>query len=172
MGEKKLPTIERLHELFYVDEAGNLVRKYGPWHSLTSAGDIAGSINAWGHLKVRVDYQMLYNHRVVWAMTYGEWPDRAIDHINGIKTDNRPCNLRLATDMQNSHNRGLTKRNTTGYRGVCFEKRSGKYLAQIRVAGKQYRLGTFDNPKDASEAYEEAAKELHGESYRDMENAA
>lgn len=134
-----LHSIARLHELFYVDDEGNLIRKIA--RSNMKAGDIAGSPNTWGHLKVIVDGSFVYNHRIVWAMTYGQWPDKTIDHINGIKT---------------------------GFRGVSFDSRRKRFQAQITVEGNHKYLGHFASAPEASAAYEAAAKNLHGDFYRDM----
>lgn len=167
----KLPSIDRLHELFRVDEAGNLVRKTSNPNAHYKEGDIAGGKNAWGHLKVMVDCVMVYNHRIVWAMTYGEWPSMAIDHINGDGSDNRLCNMRLASDEENNHNRGKNKNNRTGYRGVCFDNRRKAYMAQITVGGRGKYLGHFKTAVQASDAYEAEAKILHGKFYRPKEAA-
>jgi hypothetical protein len=115
-----------------------------------------------------IDGRFYYNHRVVWAMTYGSWPDKQIDHINGVGSDNRISNLRLASDMQNNHNRGINKNNKTGFRGVSFDSKRGAYQAQITVAGKHKYLGHFKDPKSASDAYEVEAKKLHGDFYRSI----
>lgn len=86
-----------------------------------------------------------------------------VDHINGITFDNRKSNLRLATNSQNSQNKGMRKDNTTGYKGVCFDKEAKKYQASIRYNGKKIYLGKYDNPVDAALAYNEAAEKYFGE---------
>jgi len=164
-----MPTVARLHELFSVSTNGDLVRKISCRSKKATAGDVAGSPNAWGHLKVMVDGQMIYNHQVVWAMTHGEWPTKAIDHVNGLKTDNRPDNLRLASSTENNHNRGVNRNNRTGFRGVSRDSRRNKFQAQITVDGNHMYLGHFDSAEEASRVYEAKARELHGDFYRDQE---
>ena len=72
---------------------------------IAKAGQVASSVNALGYGRVKINGKSVLAHRLAWALHYGEWPDGAIDHINGIKTDNRLCNLRLATRAQNQQNR-------------------------------------------------------------------
>lgn len=87
-----------------------------------------------------------------------------VDHINGDPTDNRKCNLRLCNrGADNAINRPKQKNNTTGYKGIFLRKESGKYRAAIRVNQKLIHLGQFDNPKDAAQCYNEAAKKYFGE---------
>jgi len=126
-------------------------------------GKTAGRLNNRGYIGFnykKVDYQA---HRVAWLYVYGCYPDNCIDHINGINTDNRIENLREATISQNLHNRGPNKSNTTGYKGVTFNKREKKYKAAIGVNGRRICLGSFDCPKEAHKAYCKAANNLHGE---------
>jgi HNH endonuclease len=90
-------------------------------------------------------------HRVCWAMASGEWPSLQVDHINGIRHDNRIANLQLVTNRQNSLNSAMKSSNTVGLAGVS--KHRGKYRAHIKIHGKQKFLGYFDNPADAHAAY-------------------
>ncbi len=84
-----------------------------------------------------------------------------VDHINGDGTDNRRANLRAATHAQNMRNRKKHKNNTSGFKGVSPMR--GKWRAQIRFEGRKHHLGIFDSPEEAAEAYDEAARRLHGE---------
>jgi len=87
----------------------------------------------------------------------------AIDHINGVKTDNRRENLRFANPSQNAQNQNITSRNTSGFKGVHWNKKEHKWQANIRAYNKQYSLGYFPTREDAAIGYNNAAKELHGE---------
>ena len=97
----------------------------------------------------------------------GEIPEGYdIDHINGIVDDNRLSNLRLATQLQTTHNRKRSSRNTSGYKGVSYKKAKRKYYATIKVGNKDLHLGCFDTPEEASAIYETNASLLRGEYHR------
>ena len=102
-------------------------------------------------------------HRIIWKLFYGNDPINQIDHINCIHADNRICNMREATNTQNQRNTKIKKTNKSGYKGVCFHKQHRKWASTICVDGKYRHLGYFENPKDASKAYDAACKKYHGE---------
>lgn len=85
------------------------------------------------------------------------------DHINGNTLDNRRNNLREATGSQNQCNKRILKNNKSGYRGVSWSARNGKWVAYIKLQRVQKFIGYFDNPEDAHLAYLEAAATIHGE---------
>ena len=85
------------------------------------------------------------------------------DHINQNKLDNTRENLRICTNQQNSCNKSLTKSNTSGYKGVWFDKRSNRWCSQIRVDGKKHHLRTHDTAKQAHRLYCFVAKRIQGE---------
>lgn len=91
-----------------------------------------------------------------------------VDHIDGDKLNNDLSNLRWATRSENQRNRGKQSNNTSEFKGVSFHKRSGKWQAYIKVDGKRKHLGLFHTKEEAAAVYEEAAKELHGEFYREL----
>ena len=89
--------------------------------------------------------------------------DGFIDHQNGDRSDNRRSNLRICTNAENVRNQRLSVRNTSGYKGVCFDKRREKFEASITVNFKKKFLGYYDSPVEAAHAYDRAAFLLHGE---------
>ena len=103
-------------------------------------------------------------HRVVLSRMLGRplVKGEETDHINGIKTDNRRENLRLATSSQNKINRKLQSNNTTGYRGVYLRCDGKKWVAEIKTQAKKICLGSFPTKEEAAAAYDKAAKELQG----------
>lgn len=85
------------------------------------------------------------------------------DHINGNKLDNRRANLRICTNAQNCRNRTINTNNTSGYKGVSWNKANKKWTAYIKLNWKLVFLGNFVNKEDAAIAYDKAAQELYGE---------
>jgi hypothetical protein len=94
-----------------------------------------------------------------------------IDHINRQKLDNRAENLRWAKPHLNGQNNGLSRRNTSGYKGVYFNKGAQKWMAYIRHEGKLKYLGLFDDPEEASAHRDQVGKELYGEFYTTTSDA-
>lgn len=86
-----------------------------------------------------------------------------VDHIDGNGLNNARSNLRLATRSQNQANRGMSKNNKSGYKGVCYDKKGNKWTASIGHKGKRYAIGRYNTPEEAHEAYKAKAKELFGE---------
>lgn len=85
------------------------------------------------------------------------------DHINGDKLDNRKENLRIADKTQNNFNRGIPKNNTSGYKGVSWDRLRQKWEVSTTVRGKKIHLGRFDSKRDAALAYNQAALKYHNE---------
>lgn len=112
-------------------------------------------------LTVEVDGVRMLVSRVVWAMHYGEWPDKYVDHKNRDRSDNRIANLRLATHQQNLANCGVRKHNKLGVKGVSLER--GKYRAKISVNGRSINLGLFSTLQDAHSCYVSRARKEFGE---------
>lgn len=96
-------------------------------------------------------------HQIIATRKYGEYDSSLVpDHLSRDPDDNRRCNLVLKTSIENSHNRKLSKVNTSGKTGVYKNKRNGNWIACITVNYKNIRLGEFDNFEDAVKARKEA----------------
>ena len=152
-------------ELFRVDaENGLLIRRITRAPNAL-AGDVVGSLEKRGYLHVSVPGRFWLVHRVIFLLHYG-WQPYQIDHEDTNKLNNRPGNLRPTTDHLNAGNVALHAHNSSGYRGVSFNTRSGLWHAQIKIAGKQTYLGRFSTPEEAAKVYAEAAKKHFGDHAR------
>lgn len=107
-------------------------------------------------------------HRLV-AETFIPNPDNKpqIDHIDGCKSNNVVQNLRWCDALENARNKGMNKRNTSGYPGVYWNTASSKWMAYIRYDGKMRYLGIYDTPEEASRVRNAAAAQIFGEFFRD-----
>lgn len=154
-------TKKRILELFkYVPRTGELINltRRGP---TTKVGRAAGS-NCHGHLYVRFDCASYPVHHLVWFLFNGRLPIYEIDHINGIKNDNRIENLRDVPHRVNMENvRAPSEANTSGYLGVTWKKASKKWCAQIKVKGRKRHLGLFVTAEDAHQKYLSVKREEH-----------
>lgn len=131
-------------------------------------GNVAGNsdkVTSNKYLEIYLNKYHYAAHRLAWFYCFKEWPNGLIDHIDGNKSNNSLDNLRECTYSENFYNSNRRKDNSSGYKGVSMDKRSNKYRAYINVAGKQKGLGYYNTAEEAGEAYQKAAKELHGEFY-------
>lgn len=123
------------------------------------AGAIAGSKDTKKHVYIHINGKLYAAHRLAWYMHYGKWPSGEIDHINGIRSDNRIINLRDVTRRQNAQNKN-THRNGR-LPGCYLHTQSRKWHSQIQVGDKRISLGLYDTEIEAHMAYVKAL-ELYG----------
>lgn len=150
------------HETFkYEPSTGYLINRFNRGNA-HRAGEIAGSLSAWdGYVKVKLLGRRFQAHRVIWEMVNGQIQDgMEIDHINGLRADNRLSNLRLVTRSGNQRNKSLQRNNTSGYMGVYLNKKSGRYIAQIGINGLSTYIGSFNTAEQAHQAHMMASRDL------------
>lgn len=127
------------------------------------AGERAGSKDAsLGYVRLSIDGKRVWAHRVAWLLSTGSWPQADIDHINGVRDDNRLANLRDVSRGQNLQNQ--TKPgpgNRSGIRGVRWDGRRSKWRAEISVDNRNKFLGRFDTKAEAAAAYLKAKQQFH-----------
>lgn len=128
----------------------------------SKSGQLAGSNNSEGYRVIRINKKDYYGHRLAWFYVTEKWPENDIDHIDGNKSNNAFRNLREATRSQNNANQKLSKRNKSGYKGVCWDNKEERWIAQTRSNGKMVFIGYFDDPLLAHEAWKAKMTELHG----------
>lgn len=135
----------------FSEEHKTLVWKKSP-SNRSMVGKPIGSLTECGYWRCK--NQLV--HRLIWLMFKGELPKNDIDHINGIRNDNRIENLREVTRMQNLWNR----RNVKGY---IYNPASKKYQVRIRNNYKHLHIGVYDTAEEAHQAYLKAKAERDGE---------
>lgn len=170
MANRKL-TQERLKELVSYDpETGKFtwIRREGHSASVRRwnarwAGREAGSHHCRGYMRICIDSVDYKAHHLVWLYVYGTFPSCIIDHENRDASDNRIANLRLATASQNGANKGVSRANRSGAKGVCWHATLRKWQAEIRVNGRKVYLGVFSEIDAARAAYEAAANLYFGQ---------
>lgn len=136
------------------------------WNSRLAGKPVAKRKHRHGHLQIGLHCKNYMAHRVAWAHYYGKWPEHDIDHKNGNPADNRITNLRLATDSENLCNAKIRINNTSGIKGVSWNKKSHKWYAYINKDSKMIGIGRFHCFGRAIAARKVAEKELHGEFVR------
>jgi hypothetical protein len=126
------------------------------------SGSIAGSKYKNGYIYIQINKKIYRAHRLAFLYMTGNFPENFIDHINHIRDDNRWTNLRDATLSQNQANRVNQKNNTSGYKGVSWNKQCKKWKAQISYMYKDIHIGLYTTPQEAAEAYKKKSIELFG----------
>ena len=151
MARKALPAAEALRQLLQYDpESGALVWLPRPDHPAFTtrwAGKLAFTAVERGYLQGRIFGELHYAHRIIWRMQTGEIP-QDVDHINGVRSDNRWCNLRHVTRTANLKNRRLSSNNRSGVHGVN-QTPWVTWQAYIGHDGRSICLGSFASKDDA-----------------------
>jgi hypothetical protein len=156
MAKRPLPCPTRARlSLRYNPETGKVFRIKGG----KIGKETLATPTVYGYLQGGVCGGVVATHRVIWAIVYGYWP-KQIDHINGIRTDNRLVNLREVDDAENRKNMALRKDNASGHHGVRLNTTTNKWRAEIRVARKSIHIGCYSLKADAIAARKAAEAAL------------
>ena len=139
MSKKKL-TQERLKEvLHYNPDTGIFIWK--------KTGKIAGNMDHKGYNRIGIDYSLYRSARLAFLYMTGKFPPVQADHKNRIRNDDRWCNLRPATNLENSKNR--TVKSACGIDGISWNKAKNKWAVYIRIDGIKKHLGYFKDIESA-----------------------
>lgn len=148
-----MPSVELLRKCFAYDpETGLLYWKLAPGNG-SRRGDVAGSQRSDGYVRIMLCGTPIYAHVAAWAIYTGQHKPVGfnVDHVNGLRWDNKFDNLRLLTNSQNKLNSHKPyNSNTSGYPGVSLS--NGMWQARISIDGRRKCLGTFRLFEDAKQA--------------------
>lgn len=161
-------TFERAHQLLALDvETGVLTRRLDsvPGRGIQlRAGDRAGYVHkASGYRYVGLDGNCYREHVLIWFMLHGKWLPRKIDHVDRDRANNRPTNLRVASESQQHMNTKVRSDNATGFRGVSKHPLCEKFQAEVRMGGKKFYLGLFHTAEEAGAVARAERLKLFGE---------
>lgn len=177
MANREIPSPDLLRKLLrYEPETGRLFwKERGPdvmqhvtrspedaclaWNRKFS-GREAFTANRTGYKVGNIFNRTFAAHRIAWAITHGEWPQNFIDHINGDRADNRLCNLRSVSQLENMRNVRKNPLNTSGITGVYKNTHTRLWSAKISVKNRSQHLGYFETREEAAQARLAAENEL------------
>jgi hypothetical protein len=151
---------QHLNELF--DYKNGVLYWKSPKSNRLKIGQKAGTVAKDKRERINVCGKLLLTHRIIFAMHHDYWP-KYVDHIDCDKSNNKIENLRETTVHQNQWNKHLDCRNTSGIKGVSFDKRRNKWVAEIRNHNKKIFLGRFNSVAEAEKTVKIARTQIHGE---------
>ena len=147
--------------LDYNPDTGTFTWKVSTAHRV-KVGDVAGSLDGHGYLRIMVQSRLYKAHRLAWLYMHSNWPKGQIDHINRNRSDNRISNLRDVSRKQNLQNSGKSSANTSGCTGVSWDKQKSKWRAHIMHNYKLIHLGYFSILEEAVAARKAAELKYWG----------
>lgn len=143
-----------LRRSFSYDKETGVIRR--------SCGTPTGTLNKSGYIYIGIKDKRVGAHRLAWFLVTGSWPETTVDHINRVKSDNRWCNLRLASRNQQGYNREANRNSTSRYKGVSLYRKT-KWRAYARIDGVGKHIGIFNTELEAKLAYDNYVHAAHGE---------
>lgn len=127
-------------------------------HNSNMNGEIAGNVRSDGYRKIRIGGTAYYSGRLAWLWMTGKWPKEEIDHIDRDPSNDKWDNLREATSSDNKCNQRMRSTNTSGFRGISWNKKLCKWVAYASTS----QLGAFDNLEAAIAVRDRAAAQIQG----------
>lgn len=160
----KITQEELMKRLHYNPNTGEFRWRYSVAKRI-KPGDLAGRYNTQNYLDIAINQVRYKAHRLAWLYMTGDWPKNEIDHINCDPSDNRWCNLRLCDRYGNTRNVGLRKDNTSGFKGVSWNKKTQQWQSHVTKNGQMYSsMHTYY--WQAIRATIRKREQLHGEYHR------
>lgn len=157
MADHDSITADELRSILHYDPLTGVFTRIKPTWKYR-VGSVAGFLDSDGYMRVWVLKRCYSAHRLAWLYVYGTWPKNQIDHINRNRSDNRIANLRDVTNQQNLQNAGDYSTNTSGRKGVYWDKRDSRWRACITDNGRYLSLGYFGTQVEAVAARVAAEK--------------
>jgi hypothetical protein len=153
---------ELLDELFTYNLDTGIVNWKSSRSNRIKVGDIVGYKTPYGYLQVRLEGKLWMLHRLIWMIQTGKMPCGEIDHKDGQRDNNSWDNLRDVSKYTNMQNRKRADKDSlTGVLGVCFDKQSGKFRAQLIMNKVKILNKLFNTAEEASNAYKEAKENYY-----------
>lgn len=164
-----IPSLDEIRELLSYDPETGIFTWLQDRNQLAKKGARAGYQRHDGYWLINMRGHTVLCHRLAWLLTAGEWPSDMIDHINGDPSDNRLANLREADRSQNMMNMALPPANTSGFKGVSFDRRQRKWQAYITIQRRKKSLGYYTDLSEAAFARKVAEEKFFGSFARAIE---
>lgn len=163
---RRIPTQQQLMELFHYDPITGVFTHLQS-RGKGRAGGSVGKLSKLGYIEMRVMNRLFRAHQLAYLYMTGEMVEKpfSIDHINGIRSDNRWSNLRKATQTEQVWNTTARKKCQSGLKGAWPCKTTGRWQSILVDGPRRIWLGRFDTAQQAHEAWIRAARELRGDEW-------
>ncbi|EAA1216115.1 HNH endonuclease [Salmonella enterica] len=159
---KSMPPKELILERLSYDPDTGIFRRKMKNNRNQIIGEQAGSLSSEGYLIIQIDKVRYYAHRLAYFLITGKQP-MSVDHVNGIRTDNRAENLRSASRCENVYNTKKNIRNRSGHKNIHWNNRSNKWDVHMNANRKSHWGGCYSSLEEAVKACKALRLKLHGE---------